>query len=149
MRRIHHISADMLCDATEFLGHDVRLSNCVEELGLAMVYMPHDGDNWRTLFQLFGFVGGLFYDGLVVEAYDLDLAAVFCSQDGCSVRVDPLIDGSHHTERHQFTDQIGRLQIHFLCKLGNADILHNIDGFRDRSQLGFRLFFELNLFFEF
>ena len=38
---------DVLCDATMLPGHDARLSQIVQEAGLPVINVPHDGDNGR------------------------------------------------------------------------------------------------------
>ena len=42
------VGADVLRDAARFAGHDVGLADAVEQEGLAVVDVAHDGDHGRT-----------------------------------------------------------------------------------------------------
>lgn len=44
-------SPDVLCDATGLRGHDLALPQTVQECGLAMIHMTHDGDHWGAWHQ--------------------------------------------------------------------------------------------------
>ena len=45
---VHLVGADVLGDATGLLGDDVGVAQRVEELGLSVVDVTHDGDDRRT-----------------------------------------------------------------------------------------------------
>lgn len=47
-------SADVLRDASKFPVHDVAVAQCVEEGGLAVVHVTHDGDDGWTFDQVWG-----------------------------------------------------------------------------------------------
>ena len=49
----HVIGTDMLRDTSGFSGNHVRLAYIVEQRGLTMVDMPHDGHNRRARYQIF------------------------------------------------------------------------------------------------
>ena len=53
------IGADVLRDAARLAGDDVGLPDVVEQRGLAVVDVAHDGDDRRTRHQLLGRVLGL------------------------------------------------------------------------------------------
>ena len=90
------VGSDVLGDASRFARRHVGLANRVQQRGLAVVHMPHDGDHrgpgnqvFRALFpffnQIFDFQPGLF-----------DLIAEIRGHQGCGLGVDGLIDGHHH-----------------------------------------------------
>ena len=47
------ISANMLGDATRFMGDNIGLAQRIQQAGLAVIHMAHDGDHGRTR-QQFG-----------------------------------------------------------------------------------------------
>jgi hypothetical protein len=68
---LHLVSADVLGDAAGFAGCDVGFANGVEQRGLAVIDVAHDGDHGRTgnfeLAGVFGFEN--LFDGLVGDLF--------------------------------------------------------------------------------
>ncbi len=133
----------MLGYPAELARDDVGLADRVEELGLSVVYMAHDRDDRGAMDQVLGLVGGLLYDGLVVERDDMHGAAVLLGEYGRRVRVDLLVDRRHDAEGHELRDELGRLDVHLLGELRDGDVLHDVDLLGDRHRSGFGLLLEL------
>lgn len=39
-------STDVLCDPAGLRGHDLALPQTVQQCGLAVIHVTHDGDHW-------------------------------------------------------------------------------------------------------
>ena len=52
--QIYVISSNVLSDTTCFTSDNVGTTNIVEQRCFTVVNVSHDGDNWRTEFQIFG-----------------------------------------------------------------------------------------------
>ncbi len=106
----------MLRDAAVFAGDDIGVADGVEQAGLTVVNVTHDGDNRRTCFEVlvaFGFQFGIEVDVegaeelalLVLRRHDLDLVAELVAQQCERVFVQRLRGRSHFAEveehRHQ------------------------------------------------
>jgi hypothetical protein len=46
---MHHVSTDVLCNTTVLSGHNVCIPYGIQELGLTMVDMTHDGHDRRPM----------------------------------------------------------------------------------------------------
>ena len=102
------IGANVLGDSACFLRHHVCFSYGVEQFGLAVVNVAHDGDDRRAF-------GAAFFDDVVfphlakdVDAAQVDLfdfKAIFVGDNLNGVFIKALIDRGHHAERNQFADQ--------------------------------------------
>ncbi len=145
MRRLYHICADMLRDASKLLRYDIRFTDSIKQLCLSVIDVAHDSDDRRPMLEFLRLVSCFLNDGLVIETHNFHLAPVLGRENGCSIGVDLLIYRRHNSKRHKFADQVRRFQVHFFCELRDADILHDINRFRYRSELGFCLFLHLNL----
>jgi hypothetical protein len=87
----------MLGDAAGFALHHIGAAQRVEQAGLAVIDMAHDGDDRRTRLQRFFRID-------ILAGVDVDIAfrnagdvvAEFLDQQFGGVGVDGLVDGDHH-----------------------------------------------------
>ena len=64
MREGNGVGADVLGDAAGFAGGDVGLADDVEQRGLAVVHVAHDGDDGRARLEFLRLVLGIDFDFL-------------------------------------------------------------------------------------
>ena len=99
---LHLIAADVLGDAAGLALHDIGAAQRVEQRGLAMVDVAHDGDDRRTRLERLVRVdvhGRVDID--VAFRHARDVVAEFLDQQLRGVLVDRLIDGDHHAHVEQ------------------------------------------------
>jgi hypothetical protein len=118
------VGADMLGYAAGFTGGHARLANVVEQRGLAVIDVTHDGDHGRTGHLVFAFLFGaglqLFFEigGIVVQN---------------------LVDGRHGAHLHQGLDYVAGLDRHALGQIGYRYGFGNLDVANYRSGRFFKL----------
>ena len=118
---LHLIGADMLGDAAGLVRGDVGLAQRVEQRGLAVVDMAHDGDDRRARLQACLRVGLADDAELDVGLGDaLDLVAEFGRDQLGGVGVDRLGDGHHDADLHQRLDHVGAALGHAVGELLHA-----------------------------
>ena len=131
------VGADVLGDATGLLRHHVGVPEGVEELGLSVVDVTHDGHHRRTgrpvvLFALLvteGEVEGLEELAvLVLGADDLDDPADLGTEQLQRLVVDRLRRGDHLAQVEQGGDQRGRLGVDPLGQVGQRGATGQPDG---------------------
>ena len=114
----------MLRNAAGFALDDIGAAKRVQQAGLAVVDMAHDGDDRRArlerFFRIDIFVGrnidvrfGHLLDGMT-ELFDEQFRRIL---------VDRLVDGNHHVEVEEFLDEIGPLLTHTLGQFADRDRL--------------------------
>ena len=103
----------MLRDPAGLPFHHVRFSNHVEQRGLAVVNMPHDGHNRRARFQLLRLVFRVDFDLLdrgmnlplaLGAFFNLEPKTIFRTNLLRDAFIDRLIDVSKHSKLHQICD---------------------------------------------
>ena len=127
-RRGHLIGADMLGDAAGFAGDHVGRADGVEQRGLAVVDVTHDGDHRRArqhLRRIVGHVEQALFD--VGFRHAADRVAHFLGDQLGGVGVDHVVDLQHLSLLHQQTDHIDRALGHAVGKIGNRDRLGDCD----------------------
>ena len=134
-RRLHLIGADMLGDAAGLLRDDVGGADGVEQRGLAVVDMAHDGDHGRARLAIFGVI-------LRADEAFLDVGlgdaphgvAEFLGDELGGVGVDHIGDLVHFAVLHQELDDVD-------APLGHAvgEFLDGDDFGNDDVALDFRL----------
>ena len=114
LRRFDVVRADVLGDAAGFARRDLGAADVVEQRGLAVVDVAHDGDHRRTRLLVLGHVLALqvFFD--LVALQDLGDVAQFLDHQRRGVVVDGLVDGGHHAHVHHRLDHFGGLDRHLL-----------------------------------
>ncbi len=96
------IGADMLGDATSLASRHIRMAQRVQQAGLAVIDMAHDGDDRRARLQLGIRVLFALQAQLNVRIRDAaDLVAEFGDDQLGGIGVDGLGDGGHHAHFHQ------------------------------------------------
>ncbi len=119
------VGADMLGDAAGLAAHHVGLAQRVEERGLAVIDMAHDGDDGRPRDQRFGLVA------LIAAQSDLDvglgdaadLVAELGDDDLGGVGVDRLVDGRHHAHADERLHHVGAALGHAVGQFLHRDVL--------------------------
>ena len=127
------ICTDLLSNTARFSCNHVCVTDCIKSLCLTVVNVTHNGNNRRTRTNTF-FVSGIAFDnGFVIQAYQVNFTVIFRSKNGCSITVNALVDGYHHTHAHQFCNDFICFKIHLLCKICNCDGFKNINLFGNRT----------------
>ena len=128
VRRRNLIGADMLGDAAGFARHDIGLADGVEQRGLAVVDMAHDGDDRRARLQLLGGIG------VARQAFDhvrfrhaLDAVAHFLGDDLRRVGIDHVVDRVHLPLLHQELDDVDGAFGHAVGEFLDGDRFRNDD----------------------
>ena len=125
VRGRHLIGADMLGDAAGFAGDDIGLADGVEQRGLAVVDVAHDGDDRRTRLELGVGVGRVEQAFLDVGFGDaLDRVAHFLGDELRGVGVDHVGDLVHLALPHQQADHV------------DGALRHAVGEFLDGDRLG-------------
>src|SRR4029453_9622326 len=131
------VGADVLGDAAGLARHHVAVAQGVEELGLSVVDVTHDGHDRRTglpvaLFALFvaeGEVEGLEQLAVLVPgADDLDAPADLGTEELQRVVVHRLRRGDHLAQVEQSGHQGGRLRVDALGEVGQRGTAGQADG---------------------
>ena len=138
---LHLVGADVLGDAAGFARRHVGFANGVEQRGLAVVDVAHDGDHGRARnFELVGIVGfEHFFDGLVGQL-------LFVADDGGGgaelgghvlhhLGVERLVDGDEDAAHEQGGDQVLGADFELLGQVLDADAFGHGDFTRDRQRL--------------
>ena len=118
--RLHVVGADVLGDAAGLARRDLGAADVVEQRGLAVVDVAHDGDHRRARRRLLGRVrhrrpAGPPRSGLPCSS--LGRVAHLLDHQHRRVLVDRLVDGGHHAHVHQRLDDFGGLDGHLLRQL--------------------------------
>ena len=122
----HLIGADMLGDAAGLALGDVGLADGVEERGLAVVDVPHDGDDGRAWQQGLVDIGGAgeaFLD--VGLGHALGRMAELAHDQLGRVGVDRVVDLVHRALAHQEPDDVDGALGHAVGELLDGDHLGN------------------------
>ena len=136
-RRHDLIGADMLGDAAGLLGHDIGRADCVEQRGLAVIDVAHDGYNRRARLEVFGVV--LFTDEPFLDVglgHAPDGVSEFLGNQLGGIGVDHIGDLAHLAVAHQELDDVDAALGHAVGELLDGDDLGNDDLALD---LGLRL----------
>ena len=127
--RVDVVGADVLRDAARLAGDDVGLADVVEQRGLAVVDVAHDGDHRRPRYQLLGRVLGLFglqLGGVLVLAHGLEAERGGDQLD--LVEVEPLVHRHHQAQLLEGElDDLGGGHLHGARELGHRDELVDPD----------------------
>ena len=126
-RRGHLIGADVLGDAAGFAADHVGRADGVEQRGLAVVDVAHDGHDRRARLQRRRIVGGVEQAFLDVGFGDApDGVAEFLGDELGGVGVDHVVDLRHLALLHQDLDDVDRALGHAVGEFLDGD------RFRDR-----------------
>ena len=118
----------MLGDAARLVRRHVGGAQRVEQRGLAVVDVAHDGDHGRPRQQRLGRIDGFGEAGLDVALGDALGPVAHLGHDQLGgVGIDRLVDGRHHAHAHQRLDDVGAALGHALGELLDRDGLGNRD----------------------
>src|SRR5471030_2036910 len=144
-RRFDVVSADVLRDPARFAGRHFGATNIVQQRGLTMVDVTHDGDHRCTRLRfevsMLTLVGQqrfriVLFGGVGFVAHLLD-------QDHRGFLIQHLVDGAHLAQFHQLLDDFGSLDGHLVRQLGHGDGFRHVDvfddGFGRRLEIGFAI----------
>src|SRR3954470_20532761 len=131
----------MLRDAARFAFGDSGCADRVEQRGLTVIDVAHDGDD-RSARRAAGRVDVLgrllcaqFFRSLFFKADDVGLGAEVAGQLTGKFLIERLVDGGEHAAHQQAGDQIFRADIKLLGEFLDADSFGDLDGARDRQRL--------------
>ena len=125
-RRIHLIGADVLGDAAGLAADHVGRADGVEQRGLAVVDVTHDGHDRRARRQLRRIVGDVEHAFLDVGFGDaLDAVAEFLGDELGGVGVDHVVDRHHLALLHQDLDDVDGALGHAVGELLDGDRLRD------------------------
>ena len=100
------VGADMLGDAASFAGRDIGLAQRVEQRGLAVIDMAHDGDHRRARLEHLGRVGFAAQPDLDIGFGNAAQAVAELGDDEFGgIGIDDLVDRRHHAHAHQRLDR--------------------------------------------
>ena len=127
-RRVDLIGADVLGDAAGFAAGHVGRADGVEQRGLAVVDVTHDGHDRRARHQRRRIVGDVEQAFLDVGFGDaLDGVAEFLGDELGGVGVDHVVDLRHLALLHQQLDHVDRALGHAVGEFLDGDRLRNRD----------------------
>ena len=137
----YFVRADVLRDATGFASRHVGQADGIEQRGLAVIDVAHDGDHRRTRDAFRGhaflarggfrnFLGGLLFEGDHVGVRSEE-ARHLAGQFG----VERLIDGGEHAAKQQARDQVLGAKSKLFRQIFYADAFGDGDAARDRLRL--------------
>ena len=134
LRRLDLVGADVLGDAAGLARGDLGAADVVEQRGLAVVDVAHDGHDRRPRQRL----------DLARLRLDLVLELVFLEAHGRvaellddqlrGVLVDGLVDGGHHAHLHHGLDDFVGLDRHAVGELADRDRLGQLHFALDRRR---------------
>ena len=117
------VGADILRDATGLGIDDARGADSVDEGGLAMVDVAHDGDNRRALLQARGVIDDLEFleTGLVHHRLFLEVVVVFQADSADGLVIEQLVDGDGLATKEEELDDGGARDVDGFGELGHGD----------------------------
>ncbi len=118
---LHLVGADVLGDAAGFAAGHVGLADGVEQRGLAVIHVAHDGDHGRALYQVLR-VLGLFHrlHGFFFVADGGGGCAELARHFGGQLGIERLVDGGEDAAVHQLLHHQRGLHVELLGKLLDA-----------------------------
>ncbi len=116
------IGADMLGDATGLARDNLGIADRVEQRGLAVVHVAHDGDHGGARLQVFVLVRNCVNHILDIRIADADdLVTEFLDDEFGGIGVDGLVLGDHHAIVHQRLDHIADTFGHTVGQFADND----------------------------
>ena len=137
---LHVIRADVLGDAAGLARRHVGFADGVEQRGLAVIHVAHDGDHGRALLQVLGLFG-LFHrlHGLFFVADGGGGGAEVARHFGGQLGIERLVDGGEDAAVHQLLDHQGGLDVELFGELLDGDALGDGDFAVDGRRPGLHL----------
>ena len=141
--RFDVVSADVLRNAARFARCHLGAADVVQQRGLAVVDVTHDGNHrcarGRLEVSVLTLVGQQCFR--IVFRRGKCLVAHFFHENHRGFLVQHLVDGAHLAQLHQLLDDFGCLDGHLVRQFGDRDGLRNVnvldDRFGRRLEIGF------------
>ena len=123
------VGTNVLGNATGLLRHHIGSTQCVKQLGLAVVDVTHDRDDWRTRLPVLGLafvLTKLQREGLeeltilVFGRDNFDVVIEFTAEQFQRVVVNRLSGRDHFAELEQHSDEVGRAGINLLGEVSQG-----------------------------
>ena len=123
------VSTNVLCDATGFARSDFGSANVVQQRGLAVVHVAHDGHHRRTWQQLGVLIRHFVVSKgfWIVQCSHHRFVTHFFHHDHGGILVQGLVHGGHLAQLHQVLDDLRGLDGHLVGQLGHGDGLGHMD----------------------
>ena len=138
---LHGIGADVLGDAARLARGDAGLADVVQQRGLAVVDMAHDGDDRRTGEEiLLGILDVLVLEGVLGRLGQLhfQLHAELGADQLRGVEVQFIVDGGDDAQHHQLFDDLAGRLADALREVAHGDRLGGHKRLFDLHRLGTR-----------
>ena len=120
---LYLVSTDVLGDTARLAGDDVGLADIVEQRGLTVVDVTHDGDDGVAGHEVFGIVLFLnLVDGVhhvLIGEVHLEAELVGDELDGLSIEA--LVDAHEDADAHAGGDDLGHRHVHHGSQLVGGD----------------------------
>src|SRR5207245_7456745 len=132
----NHGRPDMLRNASGFAGGDLGLANGIEQAGLAMVDVAHDGDHRGPRLEIFLLLFfGNFLDDFFFEGDDGDDATEGFGETGCRGDIQGLIDGGKDAPVEKIFQDIFGAHVQLFSEFADGDALGDGDFARRTGRL--------------
>ena len=113
----------MLGNTTCLTGNHIGIADIVEQRGLTMVYVTHDGYDWSTWNQVVLIILFLAHGLLNLGTHVFGLETELLSYHIDGLCIQALVDRYHDTYAHQRRDNLSNADIHHRSQLANGNEL--------------------------
>ena len=124
----HTIGTDMLGNTTRLTGNHIGIADIVEQRGLTVVYVTHDGYDWSTWNQVVLIIHFLAHGLLNLGTHVFGLETELLSYHVDGLCIQALVDRNHDTYTHQGRDNLSNADIHHRSQLANSNELSKFQG---------------------
>ena len=130
MGKGNRVGADVLGDATRLAGRDVGFADDIQQRGLAVIHVAHDGDHRRTQYEILRFVidiqfefldRGVDHAAAALAFLHFETEPVLGAQPLRDGFVDRLVHVGENVQFHQVGDQLERLLLELLGQIAHDD----------------------------
>ena len=138
---LHGVGADVLGDAARLARGDAGLADVVQQRGLAVVDVAHDGDDRRTGEEvLLGILDVLVLEGVLggLGQLHFQLHAELGANQLRGVEVQFVVDGGDDAQHHQLFDDLAGRLADALGEVAHGDGLGGHERLFDLHRLGAR-----------
>jgi hypothetical protein len=119
--QLHAVCTDVLGDTTGLTGDHVRFADVIEQGGLAVVDVAHDGDDRRTGRSMRSSTSASSCKVLLhIGTDELHFEAVLLGDHGEGFGIEALVDAHHHTQREAGLDDVGHRHAHHARQLAGG-----------------------------
>ena len=126
---VYGVGSDVLGDPTRFAVDHIGFPNNIQQSGLPMVDVSHDGNDRGARIQVFVFVAMIELDGLLclgepsalLPFFNLETKSMFGADLLGDRFFNGLVDGRKDIQFHQVSNQLERLALNQLCQISDDD----------------------------